>query len=61
VPYYLAADGCISLHGWIFEVCCMPLAAYNITLASLFYAILFVCINWCFGYILYKNKIYIKI
>ncbi|WP_329905487.1 DUF5009 domain-containing protein [Porphyromonas pogonae] len=28
---------------------------------SLAYALLFVAFNWCFGYILYKKKIYIKI
>ncbi|MBQ7041978.1 MAG: DUF5009 domain-containing protein [Muribaculaceae bacterium] len=31
------------------------------TLASCLYAIIFIAINWCIGYILYKNKIYIKI
>lgn len=31
------------------------------TLASCLYAIIFIVINWCIGYILYKNKIYIKI
>jgi predicted acyltransferase len=61
VPYDMAADGSISLHGWIYEACCMPLAAYDATLASLFYAVLFVCLNWCIGYTLYRNKIYIKI
>ena len=29
--------------------------------ASCLYAITFVLITWCFGYILYKKKIYIKI
>ena len=29
--------------------------------ASLFFAILFVVINWCIGYPLYKRKIYIKL
>ena len=29
--------------------------------ASCLYAIIFVCINWCVGYVLYKKKIYIKI
>lgn len=29
--------------------------------ASCLYAIIFVCINWCIGYVLYKKKIYIKI
>lgn len=29
--------------------------------ASCLHAILFVLLNWCFGYILYKKKIYIKI
>lgn len=31
------------------------------TLASLVFALLFVCLNWAIGYILYKKKIYIKI
>ncbi len=31
------------------------------TLASLVFALLFVCFNWIIGYILYKKKIYIKI
>lgn len=31
------------------------------TLASCLYAIIFIAINWCIGYVLYKNKIYIKI
>ena len=30
-------------------------------LASCLYAIVFVLLNWCVGYILYKKKIYIKI
>lgn len=30
-------------------------------LASCLYAIIFVCINWCVGYVLYKKNIYIKI
>ena len=29
--------------------------------ASCLYAIIFVCINWCIGYVWYKKKIYIKI
>lgn len=28
---------------------------------SLAYAIAYVCVNWCIGYILYKKKIYIKL
>ena len=29
--------------------------------ASCIYALLFVCLNWCIGYPLYKRKIYIKL
>ena len=31
------------------------------TCGSLVYALVFVAINWCIGYQLYKRKIYIKI
>ena len=39
----------------------MPVCGDDATLASLVFAILFVMLNWCVGYILYKKKIYIKI
>lgn len=61
VPYSAAADGIISFHGWLYQGIMMPLAGGDATLASLFYALAFVIFNWIFGYILYKNKIYIKI
>ena len=38
-----------------------PLCGGNLTLASLGYALLFVVFTWCFGYFLYKKRIYIKI
>jgi predicted acyltransferase len=31
------------------------------TAGSLAFALLFIAINWCIGYQLYKRKIYIKI
>lgn len=37
------------------------IAQGNVTLASCLYAILFVLLNWVFGFILYKKKIIIKI
>jgi predicted acyltransferase len=37
----------------------MPI--FGQTGGSLAFAILFVTINWCIGYQLYKRKIYIKI
>lgn len=58
VPY---ADGMISIKGWAYKAVMMPLAGGDATLASLFFAISFVLINWCVGYILYRKKIYIKI
>lgn len=49
----------ISLHGYIYSVILQPLLGdYP---GSLAFALLFVCLNWSIGYILYKKKIYIKI
>ena len=54
-----AAGDPITLHSLIYDgwtaVTTTPEAA------SCLYAITFVLITWCFGYILYKKKIYIKI
>lgn len=61
VPYQAAESGSISIHGWLYNVICMPLAADNTMLASLWFAIMFVIFIWAFGYVLYRNKIYIKI
>lgn len=49
----------ISLHGYIYNVLLRPwLCDYP---GSLAFALLFVTLNWCIGYVLYKKKIYIKI
>lgn len=49
----------ISLHGYIYNVLLRPwLGDYP---GSLVFALLFVTLNWCIGYVLYKKKIYIKI
>lgn len=53
--------GLISIKGWIYNACLMPACGGDATLASLCFAILFVCATWAVGYILYRNKIYIKI
>lgn len=51
--------GSISIHGFLYNKLLTPvLGELN---ASLAYALLFVAINWCIGYQLYKRKIYIKI
>lgn len=50
-----------SLHGYIYKDCLVPLCDDDVTLASLLFALLFVGFNWIFAYILYRNKIYIKI
>lgn len=52
-------EGIISVHGFLYKVLLMPL--FGETGGSLAYALLFVGINWCIGYQLYKRKIYIKI
>lgn len=56
-----AESGLISVKGFIYQACLIPVCGGNETLASLFFALLFVCTTWVFGYCLYKNKIYIKI
>lgn len=54
------ADG-LSIKGWLYGEQLVPLCGGDATLASLLYALGFVVVIWCFGYILYKKKIYIKI
>lgn len=49
----------ISLHGYIYNILLRPwLGDYP---GSLVFALLFVTLNWCIGYVLYKKKIFIKI
>lgn len=53
--------GDTSIKGHIYQDALMPLCGDDATLASLIFALLFVGVNWCVGYVLYKKKIYIKI
>ena len=52
--------GGTSIKGYIYNDFLLN-ALGDATLASCLYAIIFIAINWCIGYVLYKNKIYIKI
>ncbi len=61
IPYAAAESGMIAIKTWIYKALLMPVCGDDATLASLVFAILFVMLNWCVGYILYKKKIYIKI
>lgn len=61
VPYAATESGMISIKGWLYQAIWMPVCGGDATLASLFFAITFVCICWLVGYYLYKHKIYIKI
>lgn len=49
----------ISIHGMLYDKMLMPI--FGETGGSLAYALVFIAINWCIGYQLYKRKIYIKI
>jgi predicted acyltransferase len=49
----------VSIHSLIHDGC--KAVTWSPESASCLYAIVFVCICWMFGYILYKKKIYIKI
>lgn len=53
--------GGTSLHTWLYADVWTPLAGGDKVLGSLLYALAFVALNWCVGFILYKKKIYIKI
>lgn len=57
---FLAVPDDVSIKSLIYKDCLLE-AFGDPTLASCLYAIIFIAINWCIGYILYKNKIYIKI
>ena len=52
-------ESSISIHTFLYKILLMPI--FGETGGSLAYALLFVGINWCIGYQLYKRKIYIKI
>lgn len=52
-------DGMISIHTFLYKIVLVPV--FGDLLGSLMFALLFVTINWCIGYQLYKRKIYIKI
>lgn len=61
VPAMGTESGFMSLKGYIYSRLLTPLCAGDETLASLVFALLFVLLNWCVGYILYRKRIYIKI
>ncbi len=61
VPLAAAESGFASLHTLIYNYTLLPVCGDHTQLASLLYAIIFVVINWVFGLILYKRKIYIKL
>jgi predicted acyltransferase len=61
ISFVHTPDGTMSIKGWIYNDLLTPLCGGDMTLSSLLFALLFVAFIWCFGYILYKKKIYIKI
>lgn len=60
LPSSATESGLISIKGWVSGLL-VQLCNGHAYFASLLFAILFVLLNWCIGYILYKKKIYIKI
>lgn len=61
VYYDTLTDVNVTLHAFIYKNLLVPLCFDDMTLASLCYAVLFVLVNWCVGYVLYKKNIIIKI
>ncbi len=53
--------GGTSIKGLVYSDFLVNTLGLDVTLASCIYAVLFIALNWSIGYILYKNKIYIKI
>lgn len=60
-PWAAAEGGMISIKSFIYKECLLPVCGDDMAMASAGYAVLFVLLNWCIGYILYKKKIYIKL
>lgn len=59
VPLWTDAEGVkVTVHSLVYDGL---LELFQPKTASCLYAILFVCLNWLLGYVLYKKKIYIKI
>lgn len=56
IPY---GEATMSIHSFVYKILLVPV--FGNTCGSLVYALLFVALNWCIGYQLYKRKIYIKI
>ena len=61
LPWSNNTEGLITIKNLIYTETLVPLCAGDDTLASLFFALLFVVIIWLIGIILYRKKIYIKI
>lgn len=59
IRFGMDGDKPITLHTLIYDG--WKAVLINEEAASLFYALTFVLITWCFGYVLYRKKIYIKI
>lgn len=59
IPFGIILFNGASIRVMIGEHILLPLL--GIKAASLVWAVLFVLLNWCFGYILYKKKIFIKL
>lgn len=56
---HTAAGDVINVHSILYDG--LKAVVVDEYAASCLFAILFVCINWVFGYILFKKKIYIKL
>lgn len=60
-PWSGAEGSVISIQAFVYKVCLLPVCGGDPAMASAAYAVLFVLLNWCVGYFLYKKKIYIKL
>lgn len=61
IPWAAAEGGVISIRAFIYQECLLPVCGNDAAMASAAFAVLFVLLNWCIGYVLYKKKIYIKL
>ncbi len=61
IPWSGVEGAAISIKGFVYQVCLLPVCCGDKALASAMFAVLFVLLNWCVGYVLYKKKIYIKL
>lgn len=60
IPYSATESGMATIHGWLYRALLIPVFGDE-TFASMIFALCFMLLMWCIGFVLYRRKIYIKV